>query len=200
MTRQRLVVLGSALLIAGVAAFFLRDVIERVVVIPLLYLWWLLGIFYRTIPQLFLWGVLVVISFISALNVLSPEAKFRSRMNEEARPSQGQVEALAIWLKKTRYGNYYKWLLANRLGKLARELLAQREGMSSAKRFEHLSGKDWDPPQDVDTYLDIGLNGSFADFPQPSRFNPQPTPLDLNPGEVVDYLESEMENNRNGNR
>jgi hypothetical protein len=198
MTRQRFFILVGGLIFTAVTAFLLRDVILRLIILPLSFLWWALRLLYRLIPQAILWGVLVAFTLLSAVQILIPEIRFRRRGKEEAMPMRGQVETLSISLRKTRSGNYYKWMVANRLGKLARELLDQREGRYAVRRFDKLTGRDWSPPEEVSTYLDIGLNGSFADYPPARVFNPQPTPLDVDPAQVVEYLESEMENNGNG--
>jgi hypothetical protein len=115
----------------------------------------------------------------------------------------GQIETLVKWLNKSQRGGiYYKWLVANRLGKNAREILAQRDGQAVSKKFGPLGGRGWNPPQKVRDYLESGLNGSFADFPRPRLFwqTPKPTPLDEDPQKVIDYLENEMETSHDGNR
>ena len=102
------------------------------------------------------------------------------------------------WLEKSqRGGSYYKWLVANRLGKTAREILAQRDGQPISRKFGRLNGRDWNPPRKIDDYLDNGLNGSFADYPRP-RFweKAKPTPLDADPKQVIEYLENEMKTSR----
>jgi hypothetical protein len=85
-------------------------------------------------------------------------------------------------------------LVANRLGKTAREILSQREGQPISRKFRRLEGRDWNPPQTIHDYLESGLNGSFADFPRPRLpwQTPNPTPLDADPKQVVEYLENQM--------
>jgi hypothetical protein len=55
---------------------------------------------------------------------------------------------------------------------------------------------DWEPSRELQTYLETGLHGSFADFPQPKRVlgTPPKTPLDLNVAEAVEFLEGQVEN------
>lgn len=181
------------LLIVLIASFFLREAIERTVIVPLLYAWWLLGLLYRSFPQAFLWGALVFVAAYSAVRVLNPRVQLaRAKMDAPA-PTHGAVEDLALWIVKNRRGNYYKWLVANRLGKLTRELLAQRDGLQNPKAFGPLQGRGWNPPKDIYAYLDSGLNGSFAG-------QQKPNPLEKNPRDVIAYLESEMENDPHGNR
>ena len=110
------------------------------------------------------------------------------RVNPQA---QGQVESLAVWILRARESNYFKWQLANRLGRISRrleELSEHRAGVIARKEA-------------VEQYLAAGLNHSFVEYPSPrNRFQRRtPTPLDLNPSEVVDHLESQMEMDRGGN-
>jgi hypothetical protein len=196
-TRRQLILAG-VFFAALVLAFLLRDVVERVIIMPLVYLWWLLGLYYSILPQFFLWMLLVAAATFSAVTVLMPRFSNRGVFKPEPKPAQGQIEILVEWLKKSqRGGSYYKWLVANRLGKTAREILAQREGQPASKRFGRLNGRDWNPPRKIDDYLDNGLNGSFADYPRP-RFweKSKPTPLDADPKQVIEYLEDGMKTGR----
>lgn len=185
-----------------VAAFFisflLRDEIQRNFILPLAYLWWLVTLYYRAVPQLVLWVLLVIAAFASMLRLVPLKNLFRRIRKIEQKPAIGPVESVAQWIRKSPGGVYYKWLVANRLGRLAREMLDQREGRIR-KGFSKLNGKGWNPPEDVGTYLETGLNGSFADFPQP-RWWAKPTRLDVDPKQVIEYLEDEMETGNDRNR
>ena len=199
MNRNRLAALFVLVLLSSAAAFALRAAIYAVVVVPLAYLWWLIGLYYRLVPQVFLWVALIVMILVSAVRTLLFEIPLGRRSVRLGKAHQGPVENLTELLDKRRRGIYYKWLIANRLGKAARELLDQRDG-SQGRRFTRLSGRDWDPPEALAAYLDSGVNGTFADYPRPRWSRPQPTPLDQHPGQVVAFLESEMQLGRNGNR
>jgi len=195
---SRRLFLSGVFLSALILAFLLRDMVERVIIVPLIYLWWLLGLYYSIFPQFFLWMLLVAIAAYSAVTALTPRFSNRGRFKPKPKPAQGRIESLVEWLKKSqRGGSYYKWLVANRLGKTAREILAQREGQPISKKFGRLEGHDWKPSQEIRDYLESGLNGSFADFPRP-RFweSPKPTPLDADPKQVIEYLEDEMKTSR----
>ena len=180
-------------------SFLLRDAIQELVILPLAYLWWLVKLYYRAVPQIVLWVLLVLVVFVSMIRLVSIKNLFRRKQKIEQKPVAGPIENIALWIKKSPGGIYYKWLVANRLGKVARELLDQREGRVR-KGFARLSGKDWNPPYDVDAYLETGLNGSFADFPQSHWWKIKPTRLDVNPQQVIDYLENEMETSHDRDR
>lgn len=194
MTRRQLILVGMVLS-ALVVAFFLRDVVERALILPLVYLWWLLGVYYSFLPQFILWILLAVVAVISAMTTLTPRFEPRKRFQPPLRPPKGQISETIEWLGKSQEGNYYKWLVANRLGRIAREILSQREGYPIGRKFMRLEGSSWNPPSTLGNYLDSGLNGSFADYPRP-RFwqKSRPTPLDTDPTQVIEYLENEMKN------
>lgn len=195
MTSTRLFVLLGALVLALVLAFALQDVIHDTVILPLAYLWWVLGLYYHTLPQIALWACLVLLVLLMFFGSLAPDIMRKRRVEKETKPIQGPVEGLAMSLEKARGGIYLKWQIAHRLGNLARDLLVQRGDRVNAKSLGPLVGRDWHPSQPVDEYLDVGLNGSFADYPNPPWpfGRPQVTPLDLEVDEAVEFLELQLE-------
>lgn len=197
---RRGIILIAALIIAGLLAFPLRETIYEIVVIPVAYIAWYLNIIYQAFSQGIWWWVIIFIVFLMLVFSLMPRPQFRSRGVSKSKPSQGQVESLAVWLHRAERGIYFKWLVANRLGKLAFQILLQRESGRPRSVFAPLVGADWEPTKELQRYLEAGLHGSFADFPgRGSRFSAhQPTPLDLDVAEAVAFLESQVENVRLG--
>ena len=196
MKRRQVLVLVGALVIAAILAFALQDVIRQTIIVPLAYLWWILKLYYDAFPQIVLWVVLVVIVSLMLMGSLSKKDVRKHSKEKQSRPPQGPVESLAVSLERAHNGIYIKWLVAHRLGKLARDLLIQRGDRASARVIGPLTGRDWFPSHSVDAYLEAGLNGSFAEYPNP-RWpfrRPEPTPLDLNVSEAVEFIESQMEN------
>jgi len=196
MKRMRIFVLIGTLIVALTLAFALQDVIRKTVVVPLAYLWWVLELYYHAFPQAILWAGLVAIILLMLFGSLSADETRKRPVERETKLAHGNVESLAISLEKAHNGVYVKWLIARRLGKLARDLLIQRGDRTSTKVIGPLTGRDWEPSQPVDAYLEAGLNGSFADYPKP-RWpfkRQQSTPLDLNVSEAVEFLEVQMEN------
>ena len=195
MKRIQVVAIVAALVTALVLAFALQDVIRETIIVPLAYLWWVLRLFYNSLPQIMIWVVLIVIIVFMLLGSLNAEYVRKRSEESDTRPLQGAVESLAVSIEKARGGIYVKWQIAHRLGKLARDLLIQRGDRANAKNVGPLTGRDWHPPQPVDEYLNVGLNGSFADYPNPSWpfRRSRPTPLDLDVNEATEFLEAQME-------
>lgn len=191
MKRDQWLIVG-AVLIAVLIAFPLRTIVYKIIVVPIAYLIWGIYLLYRLTPQVIWWILLFLLIVISLGNSLIPENYIVHKVPLKLKSPQGPVEALAMWMKKSRGGVYFKWLIANRLGKLAYQMLVQSEAHHIRSVFEPLVSAEWNPPKPVQDYLEAGLHGSFADFPQaPSLWaKSTPTPLDHNIADAVQALES----------
>jgi hypothetical protein len=198
--KRRWLLLSTGIVLAAVLAYFLRDLINDKVIVPLSYLWWRIGLYYHSIPENRWWVIVIIVICLMAFASIRPEWSFHYQ-GLDSQPVQGPVEELMIWIMKLRGNEYYKWLIANRLGKLVRSFLIQREGSDVQHWDGPLNGSAWDPPDEVGAYLKSGLNRPFAKILPSSESLPRPrsAPLDLDPQQVVEYLESQMENRRDGN-
>jgi len=162
---QRGLVLIAVLVVAALLAFPLRDAIYELIVIPAAFVAWNLQLFYRSFSQGIWWWVIFFLVLVMLVMSLVPQARFRPRTETKPKPPQGQVEGLAIWILRAEKGIYFKWLIANRLGRLAYQMLLHRESGRPRSVFAPLLGNDWAPRKDVQQYLESGLHRSFADFP-----------------------------------
>lgn len=198
-TRRWLLLIGVAI-VAGLLAFPLRETIYETVVIPVAFIGWELGLFYRSLSQAIWWWLIIGLVLLMLAFSLVPQIKTRRRDEPKSKPRHGPVEDLAIWLGRAQSGVYFKWLVANRLGKLAYQILLHRESGRVRSVFAPLLGTDWEPSKELQTYLETGLHGSFSDFPNSKRpfAAPQQTPLDYEVDEAVKFLESQVENGRSG--
>jgi hypothetical protein len=194
MTRKQAFILGGVLLVALVLAFALQDLVRLALVIPLAYIWWGFEVLFEAIPQVVLWGIFVLLIAILLFNSLTTRTMHPRLVRKKVKPRLGNVETLAHSIESSREGIYVKWQVANRLGRLARDFLIRRGDRPNAKVIGPLEGRDWHPSEPVRAYLETGLNGSFADYPNPRGFfnRPQSTPLDLEVGEAVDFLEGQI--------
>lgn len=189
MRRNRLAVFGAVLICSLILAYLLRDVIYSVVIVPLAYTLWLAGLVYRAVPQLIKWVVLLVILGLAMIWRLIPDLPDATKPRLPGRSVEGRLQALAFGIHRARNSNYFKWQLANRLGRLARRI--------SETTNRAADGNGSAP---INRYLNAGVNQSFVDFPTPRGpfARRQPTPLDIDPGEIIAYLESRLELNHDG--
>ena len=193
---RRILPLVGIMVIAALLAFPLRETIYEAVVIPVAYIVWGLGLLYHAFSQITWWWLSVVIVLFMLGLSLVPKFTPGRVSRERPKPKHGQVEDLAIWLGRARTGTYFKWLIANRLGKLAYQMLLDRESGRPRSVFAPLLGRDWEPSNELREYLETGLHGSFSDFPRPRRrlSAPPPTPLDYDVNHAVEFLESQVQN------
>ena len=192
---RRRLILAGALVVAAVLAFPLRETIYEAIVIPFAYIAWYLGLLYRSLSQGIWWWILIAIVLLMLAFSLVPESRYRGGERAKSKPAQGRVEHLAISMHRAGEGIYFRWLVANRLGKLAYQILLHRESGRPRSVFAPLRGPDWDPTPELQKYLELGLHGSFVDFPYKKRplAGSQKTPLDLNVLEAIEFLESHVE-------
>jgi len=184
------VIAGAALL-----AFPLRGAVNQLIVIPLAYVLWALQLVYLSLPQVLWWiGIVVVVLIILGKSLL-PDEKTKKKIVPIEKAERGRVESLAASIQRSNRGIYFKWVVANFLGKLAFQILRQREHGKPRSVFAPLVGDGWEPTPEVQAYLEKGLHGSFTEFPN-SHWNflkpPVPTALDHELEEVVEFLESKM--------
>jgi hypothetical protein len=195
MNRGRIALLLAGLLVAIILAFFLQDVIRQAVVTPLAYTLWVLKLAYTFIPQLLLWFILLAVFIFLIISSLLKWYSARQIFEEHSKPAQGSVEILAGWVSKARKGNYHKWKIANRLGKLWSDRSGQYVDRRPTVSPDEEGYTRRDAQEAVKRYLKAGLDESFVDYPLPSLpfMRKQATPFDLNVDEAVEFLESSLE-------
>jgi len=195
MTRIRWFAVIGLMGIAVLLAFPLRGIAHQLIVLPLAYAMYRLNLIYLSLPQEFWWlGVILVTIFLLARSLFPDLGSFRESAPPAAQ-THGQVESLATSIRKTDKGIYFKWLVANRLGRLAYQILLQREHRRPRSIISPLEGEGWGPAAELKEYLEKGLHGSFADFPNSnwSRFiAPEKTVLDHDVADAVEFLEKQV--------
>jgi len=192
---RRRLILAGVVIIAGLLAFPLRETIYETIVVPIAYIAWYVGLLYRSLSQGIVWWVVIAFVLLMIAFSLVPETQFRGRERPKPKAAVGPIENLAISMRKADEGVYFRWLVANRLGKLAYQILLHRESGKPRSVFAPLRGPDWQPSLEMQKFLETGLHGSFVDFPyakRPSTAAPK-TPLDQNVVESVEFLESHVE-------
>ena len=196
MSKKRLFLIPALIVAALLLAFPLQDAIQSIIIEPLLYFFWGVGIFYRSVPQFWLWVSLLGIVFFILLSPFLEDLPRLRRRGKKEPQLPGPIESMAETLKSSDKGVYFKWVVANRLGKTVRDWVVYQNRVDKRWQANDLERIGWDAPAEVHKYLDVGLNGSFADYPRPRIPFIQKrakTPLDIDPNEVLDFLENEME-------
>jgi hypothetical protein len=192
----RWLAVAGVVVIAALLAFPLRGIVNELIVVPIAYIFWLLGLLYISTHQVIWWIVILLLVLFILGKSLLPELKLPRKRVTPTRRERGKVESLATSLQKSKKGIYFKWLVANRLGKLTHEILLQRGNGKPRSVFAPLTGEGLEPTLEMQQYLEKGLHGSFAEFPNTgNRYfaPPSKTLLDHDVAEVIEFLESSIE-------
>jgi len=188
------------LLVAAVLTFFLRGLMRENIVGPLVYLAWLGQLIFWSIPQVGIWAVFIFIGLIIALQSLT---KKRPPPSKRPIPEAGRAKRIGSWAKSFRQADedfYYQWQLAQELQKLTVQALANDERVERSeirRRLEQGTIDDMSP--EVLVYLQAGMT-SFAhltDNKSRFRWGKQKSPLDIDPAQVIQYLEDKIEHRTN---
>src|SRR5512143_245874 len=112
MRTRQILLISAGVVISVILAIFLQDVIRRVVVIPLAYLSWVFKLLLSSIPQIFIWILLLGILILLIIASLVTWVPVRESHQEISKRAMGPVENLAGWVQRRNEGNYYKWKIA----------------------------------------------------------------------------------------
>ncbi len=193
--RSRIFLLLAGLVVAAILAFFMQDVVRRALVNPLAYILWLMKLVAAAIPQLLLWILLLVALVLILISSLSSWNSSGKKHEKSSSPQMGPVETLAGAILRSKKGTYSKWVVANRLGNIMRELEG-KQGRTRQPYSKALRQTEENLEMTVRRYLKAGIDESFVDYPQPHfpMKRKRATPFDLDIKIALEYLESQMKN------
>jgi hypothetical protein len=188
------ILLGVLVVVAVLLAPFMQVMIEYLIIEPIAYYGWRLKRMSAIIPQEYYWLFIIasiaVVVFFSILRSIV----LNQTEDQHQAPQKGQVEELANHIQRTQKSTYFKWMMANKLAKLAVNILSHQNA-NNGDEHRDFSTVIWDPPQETKKYLETGLNSSFMEYHPKRRFfkRKRETPFDVDLNTIIDYLESEME-------
>lgn len=177
------VALGAVLALA--LAFALRDFVGAYIVRPILFVAWLAQLIFNTVPGWLWWAWFVIVAIVIALRSLKVRPQDAEKPAESPVPAAGPVQ---IWTERLRMArhreDYFRWRLAGDLANISTELAE-------------------DAPAEIAAYLQMGRAeppwravGRLARIIPLWRPQKVLTPLDLDPREVVAFLEGQLEKER----
>jgi len=190
LNRRWVTLLGFLLLVALLTPLAQR-VTHWLLLEPLAYYGWGLKQVLRVVPDSFYWlFFLACLGFLALVFLMRDIILHRTRL-EKPVTQRGPVAYLAENIDRSDQSNYFKWVIANRLANIA---LRIRWGDSAVET----SAIAPLAPPDVQVYLENGLLSSFMDYRQKRKWFTRNsiTPFDVDVRDVIDYLESQMEQSR----
>jgi hypothetical protein len=197
--RERLPILGLALLLIGLLALVINGTIGEVVVVPLLFLSWAVQVLYQSIHQALLWGVFVLIAVLLVTRSFPWGSAPLPPAEPQAEP-QGRVADWSRWLHNSSRDDHSRWRLAQRLSQLAIETLAFREQCSTQEISRRLRDGSLDISPQLRAYLHAG-SAPYTPRPRPrlrlftrrAQATAPADPLAIDPQLVIEYLEDSVQ-------
>ncbi len=190
MKKRRTVFLVAALCLAFLLAVPLRGLVQEIIIIPLARFFWMVKGYYGAFDQVVYWfAALAIALVIAAGSFRLPDWDWRAR--EKSHRVQGEVHNLAFWIQRIRSdSDYPSWYVAHLLAKLAFDL---RERRGVRKGEQRLKGAGWDPPPDVQKYLESALTSTYVNFSRLDMPTDPAGPLEKSVEPAIAYLESFLE-------
>ena len=193
--KNRFLPLIVALISAAFLAFLVKDFIRDVIILPLLYVFWYVTLFLRSLPQFLFWAIFILMALTIALRSLSRGDGAERKAKVEPPTLGGPVAVWSRLIQHAEAGGYSRWQLSQSLARLTWELLGNGERLSTQQVDARLRQGDLDLPPEVRAYFQAGM----IPYQPISRLkrrllgNHTNTPLDLNPEQVIQYLEEKLD-------
>ena len=195
--RIPLIALVAVLLLTLVLVPVFSGVAREAVAVPLWYAIWLIRLILYSVHQSLTWAVLLtVVVYVAIRSLLRPPEPLRPP--DAVVRHRGQVRILNRWIQDRGRRLYVKWRLAQRLSKLALEVLAYTHHLTPGQVRATLQEIDASP--EIRSYLKAGLTMILP--PRPDgldrllhrlRLQTSDSPLDLDPELVVRFLEGQLD-------
>lgn len=190
--RRRLLPLVVALAITTVLVLAVDGFLRQVIIEPLLYVGWVVGIIVTSLPQSIFWALFVLLALILALGSLSRGERPPPRPSRRREPAQGPVLTWLHLLERSESRRFGRWNLAQSLRRLAQSILEPDDPYAIHPLDKGLTRLE--APPEIEAYFNARLPPvqplSWRWLLHQTQRTP-PGPLDLDPEAVVAYLEEE---------
>lgn len=206
---QRLSVLQRVLLVglliggvvaAGALGLALQGIARDSLIMPALFLAWLIGLFFRSVPGWVWWAWFLIIALVFAARSLRTYIKPLPAEPPPRGPAQGAIHAWTSRLQAAEHGGYFRWRLAHDLAELSLQLLSYYERGDLGHGDRSAAIERLAAPPYIAAYLRTGL---AAPPWQPQdlrsrlerlwRRDAEDAPLQLDPALVVEFLTEHLE-------
>lgn len=182
----RLLWISLALAAAALLAWLISGYIQQSLILPTLEFAWLARNYLGIIPHEWFWSLVLAAVFwlaawgLGVTRIVVPTAQARQP------GGQAQGRELAFWLERVNNGPYQRWFVAHHLASLAIDMLRARG--AQIQRGSRLAGPGWNPPEDIQKYLEAAMYSS------PTTFGPAAKSAGLQTDPpiqaVIEYLET----------
>jgi hypothetical protein len=186
------------LLLAGLLTLVAGEFVREHLIRPLLFLFQVIGVYLRAIPQLGIWFflllLLVLISTYFLRDLRREAAHPEEEPEEEAPPPLGPVADLAKRIELGKEGEYFRWRIRRELRDFLVELISWRWGISKEEALELVRSGGWTEDPEMREFFRRGFEQRYTLLAQLREFlssllGRRDEGFEQELAAVVDYLE-----------
>lgn len=168
MKNRRTIFLLLVILIVNLAlAIIFRDFVRENVLIPLLYLFWIIRLLLKSLGETCLWPVLMIILALISLRLLRTQKRDRQRIRdfykEAPHPEDGRVSFWMKYIRRKTMGVESLSFTSFRLRELVLSVLAYQQNLTSSELESKLYREEIVVPDKVEEIV----------FPQEQTISPR---------------------------
>lgn len=155
--KRSLAALVVLLPISLVLLVHFRDTIREIIIVPVLYLLWLLELTFNSIDQTVWWGLLLALSAVLLFSAVRPQRRTKSPRQWTDDPSRWGNRRIAHWAKQvecTRNGMLWGFRSASDLRDLILQVLAYRRRISPPELEQEIAVGSGKWPPEILAYLE----------------------------------------------
>ncbi len=195
--KRRWIIFVGFLLLAAILTPAVQRATHTLFLEPLAYYWWGMKQVIRVVPESLYWLFLIASFGFLGFVFWARDILLNRPKDEKPIAQRGPVAYLAGNIVQSERSNYFKWVIANRLAKIAL-LIMNEDSENGRKNFPGFLEPAQKTESDIQVYLENGLNNSFMDYRKKGKWftGNTDTPFDVDVYNVIDYLESQMEQSR----
>jgi hypothetical protein len=194
--KKSLLWIGLILLFAAPLVIVLHGFARKVIVVPLMYIFWAGHHIFQSIPQSILWALFLAIAILTSLKSLVKPQKPNDIVKDVEKENLGQV---SLWAERFHMKN--EWTISRYLKELVVTALAYNRQQSHKKIREDIESGELDTSSEIQALLKLG----FKRIPESSHrsflrylFRPRSRKkialsLEFEPEKVVKFLENQLE-------
>ncbi len=184
---KRFVPLIISFLLALFLFLLVKDFIRTVILEPLLYVFWFIGVILESIPQGVIWVGFILVMLIITLASFKKGEPQKSQSDQLFYSKSGRVEKLARILNRAQSDRFTKWRLANELKRLTRKLLTPPDEQKKSINYQAL-----ELPREITAFFEAQQPKKLSIWEWFGNREYDETALDLDPEIVIQYLEKRM--------
>jgi hypothetical protein len=163
--RRRLLLIAATLLLAIPLTYLLRNVARQVLLIQILRLAWKVRLLFESLPQTYLWTLLVAVAVLIVVRSLMVGGQPHPPPENVSAGQLGPLSKLTRQIQRARESEYARRGLARDVRALALEILAYQCRTTSEQLRRDLRAGTLDLPPEILAYLNLERRPAGSQVP-----------------------------------